>query len=134
LGAHPGVAQAAVLAREDRPGQTLLAAYVVPEAGHALDPEALSAHMAAHLPDYMIPSAWVPLTALPVTANGKLDRKALPAPALSAQTASRAPRTPGELRVAEAFRTVLGLAALPGADDDFFALGGHSLLAARLAL
>ncbi|MFC4296783.1 amino acid adenylation domain-containing protein [Castellaniella hirudinis] len=134
LAAHPNVAQAAVLAREDQPGRTLLAAYVVTESGRAFDRDALAAHMADHLPDYMIPTAWIPLATLPVTANGKLDRKALPAPELSAQTASRPPHTGLEHRVAEAFRTVLGLPDLPGADDDFFALGGHSLLAARLAL
>ncbi|MGB7482868.1 MAG: amino acid adenylation domain-containing protein, partial [Castellaniella sp.] len=134
LAAHPDVAQAAVLAREDRPGQTLLAAYVVTESGRAFDREALAAHMAAHLPDYMAPAAWVPLAALPVTANGKLDRKALPAPDLSRQGSARPLRSAAEHRVAQAFRTVLGLPALPGADDDFFALGGHSLLAARLAL
>jgi len=134
LAAHPDVAQAAVLAREDRPGQTLLAAYVVPEAGRAFDRDALAAHMAGRLPDYMVPTAWVPLAALPVTANGKLDRKALPAPGLSGPETSRPPRTAAEHRVAKAFRAVLGLPDPPGADDDFFALGGHSLLAARLAL
>ncbi|WP_323029298.1 amino acid adenylation domain-containing protein [Castellaniella defragrans] len=134
LAAHPDVAQATVLAREDRPGQTLLAAYVVPEAGRAFDRDALAAHMADRLPDYMVPAAWVPLAALPVTANGKLDRKALPVPERSGQGAARPPRTATERRVAEAFRAVLALPGLPGADDDFFALGGHSLLAARLAL
>lgn len=134
LASHPDVAQAAVLAREDRPGQTLLAAYVVPEPGRPFDRDALAAHMAGRLPDYMVPTAWVPLAALPVTANGKLDRKALPAPELSGPETSRPPRTAAERRVAEAFRAVLGLPELPGADDDFFALGGHSLLAARLAL
>ncbi len=134
LATHPDVAQTAVLAREDRPGQTLLAAYVVPESGHAFDRDALAAHAAAHLPDYMVPAAWVALAALPVTANGKLDRKALPVPELSGQEAMRPLRGAVEHQVAQAFRTVLGLPALPGADDDFFALGGHSLLAARLAL
>lgn len=133
LATHPAIAQAAVLAREDRPGQTLLVAYGVTEPGHAFDRNALTAYLAERLPDYMVPSAWVPLTALPVTTNGKLDRKALPAPDLSGLDTSRPLRGAAERRVAEAFRTVLGLSALPGADDDFFALGGHSLLAARLA-
>ncbi|MFA7474612.1 MAG: thioesterase domain-containing protein, partial [Castellaniella sp.] len=132
--AHPDVAQAAVLAREDRPGQTLLAAYVVPGPGRRFDHDALAAHAADRLPDYMVPTAWVSLATLPVTVNGKLDRKALPAPDLHGQDASRPPRGAIERRVAEAFRAVLGLPDLPGADDDFFALGGHSLLAARLAL
>ena len=134
LAAHPDVAQAAVLAREDRPGQALLAAYVVPEPGRAFDRDALATHMAGRLPDYMVPAAWVPMAALPVTANGKLDRKALPAPDLAGHDAARPLRGAAERRVAEAFRAVLGLSGLPGADDDFFALGGHSLLAARLAL
>ncbi|MGA0584525.1 MAG: AMP-binding protein, partial [Castellaniella sp.] len=134
LAAHPDVAQAVVLAREDRPGQALLAAYVVTEPGRPFDRDALAAHAAGRLPDYMVPAAWVPLAALPVTANGKLDRKALPAPGLSGPEASRPPRTAAEVRVAEAFRAVLGLPDPPDADDDFFALGGHSLLAARLAL
>ena len=134
LAAHPDVAQAAVLAREDRPGQTLLAAYVVPGPGRRFDHDALAAHAADRLPDYMVPTAWVSLATLPVTVNGKLDRKALPAPDLHGQDASRPPRGAVERRVAEAFRAVLGLPDLPGADDDFFSLGGHSLLAARLAL
>ncbi|MHA3904199.1 amino acid adenylation domain-containing protein [Castellaniella sp. WN] len=134
LASHPDVARAAVLAREDRPGQALLAAYVVPESGRPFDRDVLAAHIADRLPDYMAPAAWVPLAALPVTANGKLDRKALPAPDLPVRCAARPPRTAAERRVAEAFRAVLGLPDPPGADDDFFALGGHSLLAAHLAL
>ena len=134
LAARPEIAQAAVLAREDRPGHVLLVAYLVAEAGQDLDPDVLAAHAAAHLPDYMVPSAWVFLPGLPVTANGKLDRRALPAPELGRATAGRPPRTASERRVAEGFRAVLELPESPGADDDFFALGGHSLLAARLAL
>ncbi|MER1967919.1 amino acid adenylation domain-containing protein [Castellaniella sp. GW247-6E4] len=134
LSACPEVAQAAVLAREDQPGHALLAAYLVTEAGHDPDPDALAAHAAAYLPDYMVPSAWVFLPHLPVTANGKLDRRALPIPERTGPAAGRPPRTASERRVAEGFRAILELPGLPGADDDFFALGGHSLLAARLAL
>src|SRR5690606_33833535 len=112
----------------------LLAAYLVAEPGHTLDADALSGHAARHLPDYMVPSAWVFLPGLPVTANGKLDRQALPAPAQDARPAGRTPQSASERHVAEVFRDILELPGTPGADDDFFALGGHSLLAARLAL
>ena len=134
LAARPEVAQVAVLAREDRPGHALLAAYVVAESGYEADPDILAAHAAAHLPDYMVPTAWVVLPSLPVTANGKLDRRALPAPAQDRPRGGRPPHTAAERRVAEGFRAILDLPGTPGADDDFFALGGHSLLAARLAL
>lgn len=134
LSARPEIAQVAVLAREDQPGHALLAAYLVAEPGLSPDAEALAAHAAARLPDYMVPSAWVFLPTLPVTANGKLDRKALPAPAQTQRNAGRRPHTATEQQIAKAFRTILDLPADPCADDDFFALGGHSLLAARLAL
>ncbi|MGB6006651.1 amino acid adenylation domain-containing protein [Castellaniella sp.] len=134
LAARPDIAQAAVLAREDLPGHALLAAYLVAEPGHAPDADALAAHTSALLPDYMVPSAWIFLPRLPVTANGKLDRKALPVPAQTRQGAGQPLRTATERRVAREVQAVLGLSDSPCADDDFFALGGHSLLAARLAL
>ncbi|WP_323011930.1 amino acid adenylation domain-containing protein [Castellaniella sp.] len=135
LTAHPAIAQAAVLVREDEPGHTLLVAYLVmTEPGQTAEPVALKAYAASLLPDYMVPSAWVQLPALPTTANGKLDRKALPRPAFSHRDHGHAPRTPTEHRVAQAFQAVLGLDNIPAIEDDFFALGGHSLLAARLAL
>lgn len=145
LEAAPGVARAAVIVRADKPGEQHIVAYVVPTSGPQgaattalpVDVEALRQHAAAHLPDYMLPSAVLVLQALPVTANGKLDRAALPAPVF-AGSAGRAPHSATEQRVAALFARVLardtaGAAAI-GADDDFFALGGHSLLAARLAL
>ncbi|WP_158887314.1 non-ribosomal peptide synthetase [Amycolatopsis anabasis] len=126
---HPEVGAAAVLARADRPGEQMLVAYVVPR-GAPPDPGALRKHLAATLPEYMVPSVFVPLSALPLSPNGKLDRKALPAPEFTA-TAST-PDGPRQELLCRLFAEVLGLPAA-GVDDDFFALGGHSLSAARLA-
>ncbi|MEU8517894.1 amino acid adenylation domain-containing protein, partial [Kitasatospora sp. NPDC048722] len=128
---HDSVTRAAVVVREDRPGVKLLVGYVVPAAGAAPDPATLLAHIAADLPDYMVPATIVTLDALPLNTNGKLDRKALPAPDFADRTPGRAPATEREKLLATLFAEVLGLPDV-GADDDFFALGGHSLLATRL--
>ncbi|MFF5965053.1 amino acid adenylation domain-containing protein [Streptomyces collinus] len=129
LTGHPAVAQAVALVREDRPGDRRLIAYAVSAEGAAAHPEALRAHLAERLPDYMVPSAVVPLDGLPLTANGKLDRAALPAPTVT--SGDRAPGTPLEASLCGLFADVLGLPSA-GPDDSFFALGGHSLLALRL--
>ena len=133
LAAVPGIAHVAVIVRTDRPGDQHIVAYVVAEEGAALDVDALRVHAAAHLPDYMVPTAFMPLAGLPVTANGKLDRQALPAPAFAAR-AGRPAAAGTEQIVADLYAQVLGREDVIGADDDFFELGGHSLLAARLAL
>ncbi|MDA0567788.1 amino acid adenylation domain-containing protein, partial [Streptomonospora sp. S1-112] len=131
LTAHPDVADAVAAALPDASGGTRIVGYVVPAPGAAPEPARLRAHAAAHLPDHMVPAAFVALDALPLTANGKLDRAALPAPeAPAAGGAGRAPRGPVEELVCAVFADLLGVDRV-AADDAFFALGGTSLAAAR---
>ncbi len=131
LAAHDGVAQAAVVARQDGPRGGYLAGYLVPVAGTGIDLAALREHLAAGLPEHMVPAAFVVLDALPLTSNGKLDRRALPAPDFADVVTSREPSTPFERVLSDLFAEVLGLERV-GVDDSFFDLGGHSLLATRL--
>ncbi|MET0401504.1 MAG: amino acid adenylation domain-containing protein, partial [Cystobacter sp.] len=131
---HPSVRAAVALVREDVPGDKRLVMYVVPTDGHALDAAVLRAFVKESLPDYMVPSAFVPLDAFPQTPNGKVDRKRLPAPegaSLAADTASEPPRTATEEQLATLWSQVLQVPRV-GRHDDFFALGGHSLLATQV--
>jgi len=131
LARHPSVRRSAVVVRDDAPGGRGLVAYLVPAAGRGVDGEELRAFLARRLPSYMVPSAFVALEALPLTANRKLDRRALPAPELPAASPSSAPRDEIEALLAELWGELLDAGAV-GVDQDFFALGGHSLLATQL--
>ncbi|WP_405858833.1 amino acid adenylation domain-containing protein [Streptomyces sp. NBC_00090] len=128
LTAHPGVEQAAVLVREDRPGAKRLVAYTV---GQDVGAPALRAFLGASLPDHMVPAAFVALPELPLTANGKVDRKALPVPTAATAEGGRAPATPRESLLCGLFAEVLSQPGA-GADDSFFDLGGDSITAIQL--
>ncbi|MER7860340.1 non-ribosomal peptide synthase/polyketide synthase [Amycolatopsis japonica] len=127
LARHPAVAQAAVVVREDQPGLKQLVAYVVSEAGQ----DTLRDFLADRLPDYLVPSAFVALDRIPVSANGKLDRKALPAPA-APETGYVEPETETEQALAAIWAEVLGVERI-GVEDNFFALGGDSLRSLHIA-
>jgi amino acid adenylation domain-containing protein len=135
LGQHPGIREAAVLVREDRPGDKRLVAYVV-AAGEpvatatAVAGEDLRGFLSERLPAYMVPAAFVFLDAFPLTPNGKVDRRALPAPQAD-DSDFLPPRTRLELELAGIWEELLDLRPI-GVRDNFFALGGHSLLAVRL--
>ncbi|KOG32629.1 non-ribosomal peptide synthetase [Streptomyces resistomycificus] len=135
LSAHPGVDSAVAVVREDRAGDQRLVAYVVPGGGTTdvagLDVTALTDLAREHLPKYMVPSAIVPLTTLPTTPSGKLDRNALPAPEHTETEPGRGPRNPNEEVLCRLFAELLGVQEV-GIDVDFFNHGGHSLLATRL--
>ncbi|HYH79663.1 MAG TPA: amino acid adenylation domain-containing protein, partial [Longimicrobium sp.] len=126
---YAAVREAAVVAREDVPGEKRLVAYVV--GGEGAETRALRAHLSARLPDYMVPGAFVMLEALPLTPSGKVDRRALPAPDRAAAGAWVAPRTAAEEVLAGIWGEVLGLERV-GVEDNFFELGGHSLVATRV--
>jgi len=126
---HPLIKEAVVLAREDRPGDKRLAAYLVTQDGAELQVSELRAQLAASLADYMVPGVFVQLPELPLSANGKLDRRALPAPdgALVVRHAYEAPQGPVETLIAGIWQDLLGVDRV-GRHDNFFELGGHSLM------
>ncbi|HTL12871.1 MAG TPA: amino acid adenylation domain-containing protein, partial [Bdellovibrionota bacterium] len=132
LGQAPGVAQVAVMVREDRPGDVRIVGYVKASGSTAPSDSDLRAHLRSRLPEYMVPQNFVSLSSFPLTANGKVDRKKLPAPEGSAPTGEvfEAPVGALENRIAEVFAQVLG-AKQVGRDTGFFAAGGHSLLATQ---
>ena len=125
---HPGVSGCIAVVREDRPGDRRLVAYVAAEGA---EPAALREHLRRALPEYMVPSAFVMLDALPQTATGKLDPRTLPAPEYAAGAAALPPRNELERRVAEAWQVVLGIGEV-SVSDNFFDLGGTSLLLYRV--
>jgi acyl-CoA synthetase (AMP-forming)/AMP-acid ligase II/acyl carrier protein len=134
LAKHPEVRAGAVVAQQVGPGEKRLVGYVVPRAG-PVAPAALRAFLGDRLPDYMVPSLWVALDALPLTTSGKVDRKALPRPEGTRPETERAyaaPRNPAEENIAAIWAEVLGLDRV-GVHDQFFEVGGHSLLATRVA-
>jgi acyl carrier protein len=131
LASQDGVEHAAVVAHEGRPGDLRLVAYVVPVAGRTLDVAALRAAAAEALPGYMVPAAVMELDALPLTATGKLDRRALPAATFSSADDGRQPSSAHEHLLCDLFAKALDVDQV-GPDDNFFDLGGHSLLAAML--
>ncbi len=135
LSQHPGVREAVVVAREDTPGDKHLVAYVVPRTEPALAGSDLRGYLTGKLPEYMTPSVFVPLDALPLTLNGKVDRKALPTPSDSPQLQPGqtyvAPRDPVEAAMTMIWEDVLRVRPV-GVFDDFFAIGGHSMTAVML--
>lgn len=128
---HPGVRQAVVLAADDGRGELRLDAYVVPESGAEVDPARLRTFLRTRLPEQFVPATFTLVDTVPVTANGKLDVAALPAPTLSGTHHEPEPLTPSQEILCGVFADVLGLPSV-GLHDDFFALGGHSLLATKL--
>ncbi|NJP68529.1 non-ribosomal peptide synthetase [Streptomyces spiramenti] len=132
LARHPEVGTVAVVVREDRPGEKRLVAYAVPRSGGAgVSAPELKEAAAAALPEHMVPSAVMVLEAIPLTVNGKPDRRALPAPAVRADRSGRVARNPREEVLCGLFGEILGVPDV-GIDDNFFDLGGHSLLGVRL--
>lgn len=134
LAAHPDIQDVAVVAREDLPGDKRLVAYVTASSGANLALRSLRDYLLQGLPEYMIPSAFVTLAALPLTRNGKLNREALPAPDAAAMTdrVYAPPQGGVESEVAAIWMNLLHVDRV-GREDDFFELGGHSLLAVQLA-
>ena len=138
LAKHASVREALVIVSEDESQEKRLIAYLVPHKGQTLNNVALHAFLKERLPEYMVPSAFVELERMPLTSNGKIDRRALPDADLGrlemkAASGSAAPRTPLEEHVLAAWKEVLGVERI-GLDDNFFEIGGHSVLATRIII
>ncbi|MBS9386559.1 MAG: amino acid adenylation domain-containing protein [Dolichospermum sp. BR01] len=133
LSQHEDVQISCVIVREDTPGEKQLVAYIVPQKNVTLTTSELRQFLGNKLPGYMIPQAFVILESLPITPNGKIDRRALPAPDLHSEIADKfvAPRNPIEEKLALIWTQVLRLEQV-GIDDNFFTFGGHSLLATQV--
>ncbi|MFJ8013281.1 amino acid adenylation domain-containing protein [Streptomyces sp. NPDC096339] len=130
LAAQPGVTEAVAMAREDQPGERRLVGYVVTDGGEA-DVEEMRRRMGLVLPSYMVPMAIVVRPGLPITPNGKVDRRSLPAPDLAERTSEKAPESETEKVLCALFAEILGVERV-GVDDAFHDLGGSSALAMRL--
>ncbi|NER22034.1 MAG: amino acid adenylation domain-containing protein, partial [Symploca sp. SIO1C2] len=130
---HPDIWETVVLVREDEPGDKRLVAYIVPQSNSSLTSVQLRQYLKAKLPEYMVPNAFVILESLPLTDNGKINRRALPAPDLHRELTETyvAPRTPVEEILVQIWGQILNVEQV-GINDDFFELGGHSLLATQL--
>ena len=130
---HPAIWESVVVVREDEPGDKRLVAYVVPQVEQSATVLELRQFLKAKLPEYMVPSAFVLLESLPITSNGKVDRRALPKPEIDSTLLEKyvAPRTPIEGMLAQIWAQVLKLERV-GIHDNFFEIGGHSLLATQL--
>jgi len=137
LATHPLVRQATVLVvREDIPEEKMLAAYMVMEGKEKIEDTDIRDFLAKRLPDYMIPTVFVTIDAIPLTPNGKLDRKALPEPILLKDRQIKSftkPRTPLEKKIASIWKEVFGIDEI-GVHENFFEIGGHSLLATQLIM
>ncbi|EGJ28874.1 MULTISPECIES: amino acid adenylation domain-containing protein [Moorena] len=133
LGQHPQVQEGVVVVREDSPGNPQLVAYVTHPQGTTVTPSKIRQFLKEKLPDYMVPSVFVTLDSLPVSANGKLDRRALPVPSLSLEDngGKIPPRTALELELVQLWESLFNVAPI-GLQDNFFDLGGHSLLSVSL--
>ena len=134
LAQHPDVLQAVAIVREDRPGDARLVAYTALRAGASANEGELRTHLKKTLPEYMVPQHFVHLEQIPLLPNGKVNRRALPAPDLNQQRSGEdfvAPRTPTEEMLATLWQEVLAIGRV-SVQDDFFALGGHSLLATQV--
>jgi mycobactin peptide synthetase MbtE len=131
ISVDPSVGQAVVVVSDLPTLGRSLVAYVTPTSGESVQIDRIRARVAAALPEYMVPAAYVAIDEIPITTHGKIDRKALPEPEIRSETEYREPGTDTERQVAELFAELLGRVDV-GADDSFFDLGGHSLLATKL--